>query len=80
MNGLAGLDLPGFASFTHGPNRDFEAKSPDHPYGFICTFADADALGTYAVHPDHQALGGRLVALCGGADGIMVIDLEVVGT
>lgn len=77
MDGLAALDLPGFVGFTHGPNRDFEAKSPDYPYGFICTFADAASLRTYAADPGHQALGARLVALCGGAERIMVIDLEV---
>lgn len=77
MDGLAALDLPGFMSFDHGPNRDFEGKTPDHSYGFIGTFSDADALQTYAANPDHQALGGRLVALCGGGDAIMVIDLDV---
>lgn len=77
MQGLSALEIEGFLSFSHGPNRDFEAKTPDHPYGFICTFADEASLRTYAANPDHQALGGRLVALCGGGDGIMVIDLEV---
>ena len=69
--------LPGFTNFTHGPNRDFEQKSARFPYGFIGTFADAQALCTYAKDAAHSALGGRLVAMCrGGADGIMVIDLE----
>ncbi|MEO0918422.1 MAG: Dabb family protein, partial [Pseudomonadota bacterium] len=70
--------LPGFVAFEHGPNLDFEQKSTGYPYGFICTFADARALQTYADDRTHKALGVRLVALCkGGADGIMVIDLEV---
>lgn len=77
MQGLAALDLPGFTGFTHGPNRDLEHKTPDHPYGFICTFTDTDALRIYAAHPGHKALGGRLVSLCGSGDAIMVIDLEV---
>jgi len=77
MNGLGGLDLPGFVGFAHGPNLDLEKKSQDYPYGFICSFADQSALTTYANDPGHQALGARLVALCGGADGIMVMDLAV---
>ena len=78
MVGLSELPLAGLEGFEHGPNRDFEAMSQDYPYGFICTFADEAALHRYANDPNHQALGGRLVALCnGGADGIMVMDLAI---
>lgn len=77
MSGLAALDLPGFTGFEHGPNRDLEQKTQEYPYGFICTFDSIAALQTYATDPGHQALGARLVALCGGGDGIMVMDLEV---
>lgn len=75
MDGLAALDLTGFDGFAHGPNIDLENKTPDYPYGFVCTFADEDALRTYAADPSHQALGARLVALCGGGDKIMVMDI-----
>ncbi len=75
MDGLASLPMD---RFCHGPNRDVERKTPDYPYGFICDFSDLSALGSYAKHPVHQALGARLCALClGGADGIMVMDLDV---
>lgn len=78
MAGLSALEIEGFTGFEHGLNKDFEQKSQNYPYGFICTFADEAALERYAQNPDHQALGGRLVALCtGGADGIMVMDLAV---
>lgn len=77
MQGLSALRISGFQGFTHGPNRDLENSTSDYPYGFICTFTDVAALRTYAGNVDHQALGARLVALCGGGDGIMVIDLEV---
>ncbi len=80
MSGLKSLckSLPGCAGFQHGPNRDFEHKSPDYSYGFVAQFRDRDALATYSDNPDHHALGGRLVAMCeGGADGIMVYDIEV---
>lgn len=81
MGGLNQLcrDLPGCAGFQHGPNRDFEAKSPEHPYGFVAQFRNAEALETYAAHPQHKALGARLVELCiGGAEGIVVYDLDTV--
>ena len=79
MQSLAALvgQIDGFAGFAHGPNRDLEGKSPDAPYGFVCTFDDVTALAAYAADPRHTALGTRLVDLCGGADGIMVYDLDV---
>lgn len=77
MDGLADLDLTGFDRFEHGPNRDLENRTPDYPYGFICTFADLAALQRYAADPAHQALGSRLVTLCGGGERIMVMDLDV---
>lgn len=79
MDGLAALvgHIDGFSAFDHGPNIDVEAKSPEAPYGFVCTFADRAALARYADDPRHQMLGGRLVALCGGAGNIKVYDLEV---
>lgn len=70
--------IAGFVDFEHGPNRDIENKSPDYPYGFVCTFEDVGALRSYADNADHKMLGARLVAMCnGGADGIMVMDLDV---
>lgn len=81
MAGLMTLqkDLDGFDEFQHGLNRDFEQKSQDYGYGFVCRFADIDALQRYANHPVHKQLGARLVAMCqGGADGIWVADIEVI--
>lgn len=70
--------LEGVIAFDYGPNRDFEAKSPDHSIGFVIRFSSAQALAHYAEHPTHQALGSKLCDLCvGGADGIIVYDLEV---
>ncbi|MGR3635827.1 MAG: Dabb family protein [Shimia sp.] len=80
MGKLADLveQLEGCDNFVFGPNRDFEQKSPDYPYGFMFDAADAGSLAAYAEHPDHKALGARLVAMCnGGAKGIMVYDLEI---
>ncbi len=83
MAGLNQLcrDLPGCAGFQHGPNRDYEAKSPEYPYGFVAQFRDQEALALYAENPVHKALGARLVAMCeGGANGIVVYDLDAVAS
>lgn len=82
MQGLDALvhHLDGLSGFVAGPNRDYEAKSPDHPYGFTLDAASPAALAAYADHPDHKALGARLVAQCaGGGDGIVVYDIEAGG-
>lgn len=72
--------LPGMLGYTFGPNRDYEQKSQGFSDGFIVTFKDRAALADYAAHPLHQAFGAKLVSMCnGGADGIMVFDLEVNG-
>lgn len=79
MRALADLTdtLSGASEFQSGPNRDFENKSSAYREGFVITFADRDALETYAQHPTHLALGERLCDLCeGGAEGIIVFDLE----
>lgn len=79
MQGLKGLQAsqPGMTGFEHGQNLDFENKLPDYPYGFICSFTDPEAVQAYAADPTHKELGQRLVALCGGSAGILVIDLNV---
>ena len=78
MDGLDSLVIAGFRNFQHGPNRDVENKSPDYPYGFICSFNDLAALDRYASDPTHQILGTRLCTLCvGGIKGIMVMDIQV---
>ena len=79
MQGLSALvdTLPGCGGFAAGPNVDIEGKSPGIAHGFTFDAQDRAALETYATHPDHVALGVRLVALCkGGADGVTVVDLE----
>ncbi len=80
LKGLADLcdGLPGASGFATGPNRDFEGKSQAYPGGFTIDFeAEAD-LQAYAENSEHKALGARLCAQCiGGADGIIVFDLEV---
>ena len=78
MIGLTELvgQIEGFIAFHHGPNIDLEKKSPEAHYGFHGLFSDEEALNRYAADPRHADLGARLVALCGGADGIKVYDLD----
>ncbi len=80
LEGLAALvdRLEDCGGFVAGSNRDFEGKSPNHPYGFMFDAKDEAALRAYAEHPAHKAFGAKLVLLCeGGADGIVVYDIEV---
>ncbi len=71
-------EVEGMVSFHYGPNLDFENKTQDHGEGFIVMFEDRDAHLRYEQHPRHIELGGQLVAMCvGGADGILVYDLEL---
>ncbi|MGJ8529150.1 Dabb family protein [Maritalea sp.] len=70
--------LDGVEKFDFGPNRDFEQKSLAFNAGFVIHFSNKAALEAYAIHPTHQALGGRLCDLCNnGANGIIVFDLDV---
>ncbi len=80
MQGLGKLvdRLADCSGFCAGPNRDYEMKSADFDFGFTLDASSPKALAAYAKHPEHQALGARLVALCKGeADGIVVFDIEV---
>ena len=70
--------VDGMHTLRHGPNRDFEEKSTDYPYGFVVEFADREAHLAYERHPDHIRAGRILIAACtGGAEGIFVSDLEI---
>ncbi|RUW68023.1 MULTISPECIES: Dabb family protein [unclassified Mesorhizobium] len=49
-------------------------------HGFTIDFRDAAARDAYLVHEAHQRAGARLVAaLEGGTDGLMVVDLDILG-
>ena len=83
MDDLAALrsEVDGMLSFQHGPNRDYEGKSPRHGHGFVIGFRDREAHLAYDGHPSHKDAGARLVARCeGGYEGIMVYDLEDAAT
>ncbi len=68
----------GLQSFEAGPNIDLEQKSQGFTHGFVMRFSSRAALEAYANHPAHLLAAGALVDICaGGAEGIMVFDLDL---
>lgn len=79
-DGLSELSqkLPGAHGFTGGRSESPEQIERGYMHGFVIDFDDWHALKSYADNPEHQALGGQLVAnAVGGIDGILVVDLPV---
>ena len=71
-------ELPGARDFTGGRSESPEQIERGYLHGFVIDFDSWDALATYADHPRHRELGGRLVAnAVDGKDGILVVDLDV---
>jgi quinol monooxygenase YgiN len=70
------IQLPGCLSITAGRSESPEQIERGYMHGFVADFTDWAALAAYQAHPDHQALGAKLVAhAVGGLDGILVFDL-----
>jgi hypothetical protein len=70
--------VPGLLAITSGKSESPEQMERGYMHGFVVDFADWAALQAYQDHPDHKALGARLVAAAeGGIDGILVFDLPV---
>lgn len=70
--------VPGVVSITSGFSESPEKMERGFMHGFVADFMDWDTLQAYQDHPDHKALGAKLVAACvGGIDGILVFDLPV---
>jgi hypothetical protein len=64
--------------FAAGRNVSPEGLGKGFDEGFLIDFADAAARDAYLDHPDHKALGARIVGAAeGGADGLFVFDFEV---
>ncbi|WP_300034406.1 Dabb family protein [uncultured Roseobacter sp.] len=79
-SGLSALSekLPGAQNFTGGRSQSPEQIERGYMHGFVIDFDSWEALQNYAENPEHQALGGQLVAnATGGIDGILVLDLDV---
>ena len=69
--------LPGVLDITSGRSESPEQIERGYLHGFTIDFDNWAALAAYQAHPDHRALGARLVAAAnGGRDGILVFDLD----
>jgi hypothetical protein len=81
--GIAALKdhVPGFIAAHVGANSSPETgMDKGYSDGFIIDFADASARDAYLIHPDHRAIGGKIVAAAeGGVGGVLVFDLDVPG-
>lgn len=70
--------VSGILGITSGRSESPEKIERGYMHGFVVDFEDWDALERYQTHPDHKALGGKLVAnAIGGLDGILVLDIPV---
>jgi hypothetical protein len=68
--------VPGMLEVKSGPNVSPEGLSGGYNDGFIVTFEDELVRDYYLKHPQHVAVGERIVhATDGGLAGILVFDL-----
>lgn len=69
--------VPGMVDVKAGANVSPEGLNGGFVDGFIVTFEDVKARDAYLNHPDHIAVGDRIVAATdGGLSGILVFDLQ----
>lgn len=69
---------PGILDVKYGQNTSTEGLNGGFLDGFIVTFESAEARDAYLVHPEHIAVGERIVASTdGGLSGLMVFDMAV---
>ncbi|UVK47301.1 Dabb family protein [Mesorhizobium sp. AR07] len=70
--------IDGMDAVKFSANVSPEPFARGFSHGFTIDFRDAAARDAYLVHEAHQGAGARLVAaLEGGADGLMVFDLDL---
>lgn len=69
---------PGIVDFKYGPNISTEGLNGGFVDGFIVTFDTSESRDAYLVHPDHLAVGQRIIqSTDGGLSGLLVFDLAV---
>lgn len=75
-----GAILPGIVKFDAMANSSPEiGMDKGYSDGFIIDFDTAKSRDIYLDAPEHKAVGAKLVAASqGGADGILVYDMEIV--
>lgn len=69
---------PGILDVKSGPNVSTEGLNGGFLDGFVVSFESPEARDAYLVHPEHVAVGERILASTdGGPSGIMVFDMMV---
>lgn len=77
LKGLQAV-IPGIISVSAGRDCSPEGLQSGMTHGFTVDFMDAAARDRYLEHPDHVAIGARLVrATEDGVDGLIVLDLAL---
>jgi hypothetical protein len=70
--------IPGILDIKHGPNVSPEGLHGGFVDGFVVTFESAGARDAYLVHPEHVAVGERIIASTdGGLAGLLVFDFNL---
>ncbi|MBV0912745.1 Dabb family protein [Anianabacter salinae] len=69
--------LLGARGFTGGRSQSPEQIERGFMHAFVIDFDAWADLKTYAEHPEHRALGARIVdSAVGGVEGLIVLDIE----
>lgn len=70
--------VPGMVRLDAGRNVSPEGLGQGFDEGFLIDFDNAAGRDAYLVHPDHRAIGARIVAAAeGGLKGLFVFDVEI---
>lgn len=70
--------IPGIVDIKYGSNVSPEGLHGGFVDGFAVTFENAEARDAYLVHPEHVAVGERIVSSTdGGLAGLLVFDLNL---
>ena len=70
--------IPGILDVRYGPNVSPEGLHGGFVDGFTVTFESAEARDAYLIHPDHVAVGERIVSSTdGGLAGLLVFDFNL---
>ncbi len=63
--------IPEIKEFVFG--RDVVRSERSYDFALVSSFDDLDALGRYQVHPDHQAVIGKVKAM---ASSVVAVDFD----
>jgi Stress responsive A/B Barrel Domain len=70
--------IPGIISISAGQDNSPEGLQRGNTHGFTVDFVDAAARDAYLPHPEHQKVGGMIVAAAeGGIEEITVVDWDM---